>query len=89
MVTRLLIRAIVTVIVLAIAAGLSMAMRAYLRRRAKALDAGCVACGSHELETRDAEVRCRSCGYVGRADGGGTLSVAELQAIRASDHEQP
>ena len=54
MVTRLLIRAIVTVIVLAIAAGLSMAMRAYLRRRAKALDAGCVACGSHELETRGA-----------------------------------
>lgn len=85
MFTKFVIRAIVTAVVLLIAAGLSLAMRAYLRRRARALDGGCVACGSSKVEIDGGALRCRACGYVGRADGGGTLSVDELQSLRAPD----
>jgi hypothetical protein len=84
--SKLVIKAIVTVIVLALAGMISFAYRERLRRRAEALDkAGCLSCGSSEVETVGAELHCRACGYVGRPDGGGTLTVAEMESLRAPD----
>lgn len=80
------IKAIVTVVVFAIAGMISFAYRERLRRRAEALDkAGCLSCGSSELETIGDEVHCRACGYVGRANGGGTLTTNEMASLRAPD----
>jgi hypothetical protein len=86
MLSRYVIKAIVTVVVLAIAGMISFAYRERLRRRAEALDkAGCLSCGSNKLETVGAELHCRACGYVGRADGGGTLTVTEMASLKERD----
>lgn len=75
-------------IVLALAAMIAFAYRERLRRKAEALDkAGCLSCGSKQLETVGAELHCRACGYVGRADGGGTLTFTELQSLKAPDDD--
>jgi hypothetical protein len=60
-------------------------MTALARRRAAQQDAlgGCVACGSRELEARGAELVCRRCDYVGRADRGGALSQQEIASLHA------
>ena len=87
MLERMVIKAIAMVIVGIIAGMISYAYRERLRKHAQALDkAGCLSCGSHEIEIVDGELRCRACGYVGRADGGGTLTVAELDALREPDN---
>lgn len=86
MVTKILLRVVVTAVVLLIAALVSRIVTAHLRRRAKALDTdGCVACGAKEVVVDGGTLRCRRCGYVGRADGGGTLSVDELRSIHAPE----
>ena len=89
MLAKVAIRIVVTVVVLAIAALLGKIFTAYLKRRAKALDVdGCVACGSSEVVRDGATLRCTKCGYTGRADGGGTLSVEEMRSIRAPDDQR-
>lgn len=56
----------------------------YLRRRvargANRKIEGCLACGSLDLETSGEEIVCLACGYRGRVDQGGTMSVDEAGA---------
>lgn len=55
-----------------------------MRRVAKASESACIVCGSEDV-VRDAETaRCRACGYVGRADGGGALSASDALGLYAS-----
>lgn len=64
-------------------------MGALVKRRAAAQEqaGGCVACGAREVEVRGAELVCRCCGYVGRADRGGALSQQELASLHAPERE--
>lgn len=62
------------------------------RRRARRLNASedCVACGSADtarLPSDDGigQRACNTCGYVGRGDGGGELSPADLAGLHADD----
>lgn len=88
MLTKAVIKLILWVVLVAIVGMISIAYRERLRRRAEALDkTGCLSCGSSELESIGAEIRCRACGYVGSADGGGTLTVAEMESLRAPDDD--
>ena len=72
---------------------LLFALRQHLtRRKARALDAGeaCVACGSTETSVvqganGEEQRACHACGYVGRADGGGELTAAELDGLHDDD----
>lgn len=60
-----------------------LVMRTLARRRAALEDArgGCVACGSRRLRADGDSVVCEQCHYVGRADRGGKLSGAEIDAL--------
>ena len=41
----------------------------------------CIACGSPLVERSDDIARCKSCGYEGRADGGGKLDPEDIAEI--------
>lgn len=63
-----------------------VALNLYRRQqaiRAEAAD-GCLACGSAQVELRDAQLLCLECGYAGAADRGGTLTARELDATAIS-----
>jgi hypothetical protein len=56
------------------------------RAAAQELAGGCVACGSQSLQIADETTSCMACGYVGRADRGGTLASHEIDAIYDHSH---
>lgn len=66
-------------------------LRVFARERAQLLEAagGCINCHSQNVERDEKHARCRDCGFVGAADGGGVLSKKDTDSLYGGDVRRP